>query len=402
MLSPTIYFNHVLCNHEGMNQNSKNKRVSAVRKKSTGAPERVDLKILEQKLASRSLSKRDVTWLAEQRIVLSRIISDELKKGYPIIPCYESVRGSQRAIVRKEMQPIEKLVFHYTKLETFRDYIFRNGSIRLSPSESLWDPIEKMWYINDVSGNGLPNQFAKFVKCACFCKPYLEVSPDVKIPGYALARMWDLYGDHYNGVCIGFIKELLEKELEEQYGERHRVDEIRYTINLDPDQFDTLHQFKNDDEFSEIVRSGICSDDRNAKLLKLFMSKQFDLSYRKAIDYRDENELRFSVFQPETGPAYLSKIRKALWMVVLGPGVSDEDALSLVLNTRVKVYRLVFSSPYEFNGDNIHVGFSKGYARLEELSSPAIRLYCLVCDLMDMLLEQPSKDDSSIHTNKSS
>lgn len=327
--------------------------------------------------------EKDIPWLEDRRRELVCIIESEFKKGFPSVPCYKTERGVQTVTRRREMENIEDLVFHYTSLETFRKHIYEGDSIRLSPSISFSDPVERMWYIKDGSGEGVPGRLAKYVKSACFCKPYLEIPPDIKIPGYAFARMWDQYGDCYKGVCLGFLRELLEKEIVEQYAGRYRIDDVRYTINLDPDQFSTTQQFMYDDEFSKIICSKNDSDDVEI-LLKVFQSKQFDIPYRKAIDYRDENELRFSVFQSDEDYSYLKNIKKALWMVVLGPRVSDSEAKSIVLNTSANVYRLVFNSPYEMNGDSVKIGFAKGYARLEILSSSATRCHNMVRKLISM------------------
>lgn len=330
-----------------------------------------------------SFRAEDTPWLEARRRELVRIIDDEFKRGFPSVPCYETERGLQDVTRRQAMEDVEGLVFHYTSLETFRKHIYGGDSIRLSPSISFSDPVERMWYLKDGSGEGVPERLAKYVKSACFCKPYMEVSPDIKIPGYALARMWDQYGDCYKGVCLGFHMERLKKEIAEQYGDRYRIDDVRYTINLNPDQFSTTQQFLYDDELSKIIRSKNDSDDVEI-LLKVFQSKQFDIPYRKAIDYRDENELRLSIFQPDEDYGFLKNIHEALWMVVLGPNVPDAEAKSIVLNTDANVYRLVFNSPYELNVDSVKIGFDKGYARLEILSSSATRCHNMVRKLISM------------------
>ena len=164
------------------------------------------------------------------------------------------------------------------------------------------------------------------------------------------------------------------------------MDEVKYLINLDPEQFDATRRFLFDEEYSEILRNSHDGTIDVLSLLKFFKSNQFNVPFQKAIDYRDENEIRISIFQEIPGALYLNDIKKAIWMVILGPNVSDSEALDLLLNTNVHaIYRLRFHSPFELTPGGISVGWSRGYSYLECLSSDSYRSYHLVKRLIEEL-----------------
>lgn len=119
-----------------------------------------------------------------------------------------------------------KFIYHYTKLETARDCILPNRTLRLSQLADINDSKESI--SNDWQLFGNENQefadtrdlviecFRLNVKAVCFSRDDQDVDPAHQFPldpcsrGYVKPRMWTTYGRAHKGVCLVFDRQRLE------------------------------------------------------------------------------------------------------------------------------------------------------------------------------------------------
>ncbi|MDO3695994.1 DUF2971 domain-containing protein [Wenyingzhuangia sp. chi5] len=191
----------------------------------------------------------------------------------------------------------EKIVYHYTKTQTAFEHILHSNHLKLSIRKTSIDPIENIInpiitnYIteNNSITNEEQNEISEFVtrnlkniRQVCFCKndQNININNSQKIPyeyyGFMKPRMWDQYGDKYNGVCLAFDIEKLKKNNPEI--ESNNIEYISY------------HDFKKDIfsiEHSEVKEIGM------EKYCEKILSNMKKYSFLKHQDYSGENEYRF-------------------------------------------------------------------------------------------------------------
>lgn len=125
-------------------------------------------------------------------------------------------------------------IFHYSKTETTLNYILKNNQLLLSERSSSIDPMERKtpsqyseWVGKRSSSNTdsseIHNKLSDYYKnlkqlCFCYNKGKLIIpltngydKINFEYLGCLKPRMWDQYGDHYNGVCLVFSQKLIEK-----------------------------------------------------------------------------------------------------------------------------------------------------------------------------------------------
>ena len=313
--------------------------------------------------------------LIEQKI--SNIKEEGLNKvrsgNLEIIPCTPIKINGESGIQFKHMQKIDNLLFHFTKQENFK-YFFDDHTLLLNQSKNMTDPIENEWYFENIGTGAQVNTLMRNnVRFTCFCKPFLEIE-DNKIPAYALSRMWNQYGDNYRGCCIGFNKEKLEELLMAQYPDSFRIGEIKYDLPLDPEYgISVIHTATTTDSTLKIYEDGKGSykqwDDSMAKELYL-SSDMFGFLFRKAFDYRDENEIRFSIYDSSDEKKFIHNIDSAIDVVIFGYQVEDNEAFKYDLLTQATIYKLYFVSPYRLVNNTINQHWTKGSGRLIKITTP--------------------------------
>lgn len=123
-------------------------------------------------------------------------------------------------------------IYHYTKLSTAIEYILYNEELLLSPRINSFDPIENLkpriiYSLDETLKRNseeleLCREFIEErlnnAKQLSFCKNDYETfnyENYYHIPleyyGFLKPRMWDQYGDKYNGVCLAFSLSELKK-----------------------------------------------------------------------------------------------------------------------------------------------------------------------------------------------
>ena len=197
----------------------------------------------------------------------------------------------------------DEIIYHYTKTQTVYEYILHTNKLRLSDRKTSNDPIEnvidrgivKSFYGyrgTKKADNETADKVSKYIlenikncKQLCFCKnndnPELqkfEVLPS-EYYGFLKPRMWDQYGDKYNGVCLVFDKKILKENNPDIYSKN--IEYINY------EEF-----FRNNIsiDLNNLYEIGIDEYFRNT------LEKIKNASFLKHKDYSGENEYRFISF----------------------------------------------------------------------------------------------------------
>ena len=192
----------------------------------------------------------------------------------------------------------EDSLFHYSS-RCSGVQILSSNKIRLSNRKKSNDPIENinlsesyLWFSkNDIDGNqiyddsenlnifirNLKVQFSNS-KQLCFCKNFINQDKSKIELGFLKPRMWDNYGDKYNGVCLVFSKRKLIDDLEEKIN-----GDVNY---IDYSEFSEFKFEENLNKYLENPKKYI--DDIKEKFKKRLFSKH--------IDYNGENEFRIISF----------------------------------------------------------------------------------------------------------
>ena len=134
---------------------------------------------------------------------------------------------------RHEPRDANAFVYHYTSVETFRDYILPSNTLRLSPLENVNDPKESKYsqsfgYVSTspkkLASDTIKERLREFneelIKVACFSRdnPNISLQFDYSFPGYAKPTMWAHYGSAHSGVCLMFDRLKLLARFNEHFG----------------------------------------------------------------------------------------------------------------------------------------------------------------------------------------
>lgn len=190
------------------------------------------------------------------------------------------------------------LIFHYTKVNTTVYKILKDNKLKLSPRQKSNDPIEKnipSFFVEWFNSKYIPknthyydyfkNKFikkCKNFKLLCFCTNGSKIIRKKKGTsffnyeyfGFLKPRMWDQYGDHYNGVCLVFSK----KKIKQYSG--YQLKKIQYC------SYNILK------ENQITVNNNECEEIGQKEYEKFFFRKYEYIYFQKHIDYKHENELR--------------------------------------------------------------------------------------------------------------
>ena len=204
-------------------------------------------------------------------------------------------------------------LFHYTKTETALK-ILRSESLLINKIYKSNDPLENKrvnFYNRDFDEennrhfqNSLNKIKNELVRVLCFSKgDYVKFTElDVPIlndhnprPGFFYPRAWAQYGDNHKGVCFIFNYNRLKKRVVEQFEGDFYIehDKVRYTNILDirkSPSYGLLMQIDLDDLRTLKERKYI---------INLLKTHAADLFFWKDIDWRDEKEYRWLLFNRE-------------------------------------------------------------------------------------------------------
>lgn len=199
-----------------------------------------------------------------------------------------------------ELFKSKNIIYHYTKSQTAFEYILYDNKLRFSKRKTSKDPIENIidtnisnsFYGYDNTERAdeesienvrrfLKNKL-KHINQLCFCqnnfdKEFEKISTaPYEYYGFFKPRMWDQYGDSYNGVCLAFDLEQLKINNPSFYSQ---------SVN-----YSEYYPFKNTIDIVKLQKQGIdeyCND---------YFEKIKKNCFKKHIDYSGENEYRFISF----------------------------------------------------------------------------------------------------------
>lgn len=107
------------------------------------------------------------------------------------------------------MQEIRKL-YHYCSLKTAIEYILPKKELLLNPVGNTNDPRESKGYtfvphgrseiMQDINPWTLSDEITYHVRKDC--KQICFSKDDIDLKGYEFSRLWALYGDNHEGVCL--------------------------------------------------------------------------------------------------------------------------------------------------------------------------------------------------------
>lgn len=195
----------------------------------------------------------------------------------------------------------EDTIYHYTSIRVALEYILPSMKLRLSPRNTAIDPIERLKSFISFSDSGIKRDWAtdkgyeikneikeieKSVKQICFCQNPEKITGQNKLYsiedyGFSKPRMWDQYGDRYNGVCLVFSLTKLKNECTKKF---HHHDLLKY---LTYKEFEVKHRSIDINRIREIGYEKYKSEYINYFKSRLFWKHR---------DYAGENEYRFCSF----------------------------------------------------------------------------------------------------------
>ena len=195
------------------------------------------------------------------------------------------------------------IVYHYTKIQTAYEHILDLDRIKLSERKTSNDPIENITIPNistsfygyektKYAETELIDKVREFIlnktknaKQSCFCLNDLnpefdnaEVVP-FKYYGFLEPRMWEQYGDNYNGICLAFDLEKLKEKNKSIYSKQ-----VKYI------DYELFHSNSKNIDTVNLHNKGI---EKYCQEYYEIIKRQ---SLLKHLDYSGENEYRFISF----------------------------------------------------------------------------------------------------------
>ena len=246
----------------------------------------------------------------------------------------------------------DRLLYHYTRLDTARNYILKDWTLRMSSFRGTNDPKETKTWVFSLESNEhrdlakydlfeLSERYSNKVKdncrVICFCRDSEPLTGihlnDIAKRGFAKPRMWAQYGDAHKGVCLAFDREKLIEKVAEAcanavgiyygnvtYRDRGllpRLDEGHYSIDVD---YIEKHGFET------FWKTHL--DQYHHRLL-----------FEKMEDWKDEREYRFVTVFPEPQEVFVD-IRECLVGVLFGDAVDHDESeavIDMLIDTDVKM-----------------------------------------------------------------
>ncbi len=214
----------------------------------------------------------------------------------------------------------DDLVFHFTAANTAIEHILHNGSMRFSPMGEMNDPYEYKipssaivsWgHIEDDDNREITRILKKTVlkdsKLACFVGSK-KVSENPFKHCFTKPRSWAQYGDSQRGICLGFNRDALLKNISDSIKER------------------SLHEgfVEYDLDSRKASAKSIVSFDKNLSvednIYGHISGKRTDIYFRKYSDFIDEEEYRIVVLDKSKAKNQyvFCPIEGALECIVLG------------------------------------------------------------------------------------
>jgi len=227
----------------------------------------------------------------------------------------------------------EDALFHYTRCSIALENILHEGKFRLSSLLNANDPREYKYKLYGAIGWGnFPPDFeqrfsaihpvldkALRIQCKVMCtcsnlKAQLVLENGTTVTdahsgtiGWAKTRMWAQYGDNHRGICLVFSRDELKKTILSQFSNGHfKCEFIRYR-----------HGSRQGSKALVLDGNRLLSEENEEYAIDHIFSNATELLFTKDIDYRDESEFRFVLYDPENRCEYLD-ISSSIRAVIAG------------------------------------------------------------------------------------
>lgn len=221
----------------------------------------------------------------------------------------------------------DKFLYHYTSIETGLEHILESGQLMFSPLKNVNDPYEykidaDLMYFKNSEETPNFNEYKKRfneiatedIKVACFSiddeKLLQKFSGHINIEcgrGYSKPSMWTQYADENRGICLIFERasfiEMVEKHLKNS---KFLSRNITYDNNISLEK----------DPFCIDLKDSVNKD------IDILLTEHIDthineIIFKKNLDWSNEQEYRFIVFDKERENIYLP-YEESLKGIVLG------------------------------------------------------------------------------------
>jgi hypothetical protein len=229
-----------------------------------------------------------------------------------------------------EIYQNDDTIYHYTSTKTFLNFILPKMELRLSPRNHSNDPIEKIIQPQNYSKSLINRETTKdeielaenialqigkevfklftHTKQVCFCKNEMvkfENNIDqlhLEKFGFAKPRMWDQYGDKYEGICLAFsLNELSKTATEKDF----KLNSIVY------EKYNNIANRNNSIDLKRLMEVGY--EEYLKEYSHVFLTKIFT----KHEDYIHENEFRICSFHEKEKQFDYIPIKNSLKGVII-------------------------------------------------------------------------------------
>ncbi|MBT3208389.1 MAG: DUF2971 domain-containing protein [Bacteroidetes bacterium] len=247
----------------------------------------------------------------------------------------------------------QNVLYHYTEASTALEYILADERLKLSPRKKSADPIEnsEINYIvcssrKDFNTKNIDHEKIdkiitaskekeESLKQICFCVnkdekkyEYYQIRPH-EYYGFLKPRMWDQYGDRYNGVCLAFNQTVLS----DKNADIDHASKVKYLRYID------LHPGIN--VKIEEAFLGCWNTEDYVVNFKEYMNTN---AFKKHRDYINEDEFRIIKYSKKD--CYLS-IKDCLLGIVISSNLSSYQTKTFykyAIDYKVPIVRILWDN----------------------------------------------------------
>ena len=248
------------------------------------------------------------------------------------------------------------IIYHYTSLETFVNFILPKKQLRFKKRIEQDDYFERKylnpvwhWENGQVDPNSLDgvedktrNRFQNIFQIS-FCKSGFYDSDKWKkntvYDGYGFLkhRMWDTYGRKNKGVCLALDRQKIEENLSE--------------LNVKATWFRDV-EYKKNEEIERVLKPRSSQKLTDPDIEDAFQDHLLNNLFLKNIDFRDENECR-AVIETSSFKDIFLKIDRALISVFISGmrkifPISDKVMFDHIVNeSKEREFKVYALNPFD-------------------------------------------------------